>query len=82
MYAPGPVPSDPRLLAAYLAQELERLKNELQPQKTLQLAISYAEPERPRDGMVIYADGTELDPDASGDPGFYGYVDGAWVRLG
>ena len=80
MYAPGPVPSDPRLLAAYLAQELERLKNELQPQKTLQLAVSYAEPERPRDGMICLFDGVDFNP---GDgPGYYGYRGGSWYLLG
>lgn len=37
-------------------------------------------PAKPRDGMVVLADGTNWNP-GSGQ-GFYGYYNGSWKRLG
>lgn len=81
MYAPGPTPTDPKQLPSYVRAELEKIANEIKAPSVIQLSVSYVAPDKPRDGMVIYADGTHLDPDLSGDPGFYGYA-GGWVRLG
>lgn len=78
MYAPGPVP--PTNLGAYVRQELEKLKNELQPQKTLQLEVSYAEPTKPRAGMLAIADGTSWNPGSGA--GLYRHDGSAWVFIG
>jgi len=43
------------------------------------LKILYVEPIKPRDGMVVYADGTEWNP-GSGE-GIYGYINGSWTAL-
>jgi hypothetical protein len=41
-----------------------------------------AEPPKPRNGMVVYADGSDWDPDGGADgPGVFAYVNGAWERL-
>lgn len=56
---------------AQIAQELTRIDHRKD--------VLYAEPTRPRNGMIVYADGTEWDPGAG--EGFYGYEAGAWVKL-
>lgn len=45
----------------------------------LQLDILENEPPTPFNGMVVYADGTSWNPGAG--VGFYGYQNGAWVKL-
>lgn len=56
-------------LATVLNDGMERLR----------LTVLHAEPERPRDGDVVYADGTDWNPGAG--EGFYGRQNGAWVKL-
>lgn len=82
MYGPSAIPDDaPRGLKAWLVTQLRQISAELthgQPQ-TVTLATLGVEPPRPRDGMIVYADGTEWNPGAG--EGFYGYQAGAWVKL-
>lgn len=40
----------------------------------------HVEPDKPRDGDVVFADGTDWDP--GGGKGFYGYYTAAWHKLG
>lgn len=45
----------------------------------------YSEPPKPRDGDVVYVAtqvGGSWDPDGTGNGGYFGYHDGAWVKLG
>lgn len=82
MYAPSAIPDDaPRGLKAWLATQLRMIAAELEHGQptTVTLAVQGVEPQRPRDGMLAYADGTEWNPGSG--PGFYGYEDGAWVKL-
>jgi hypothetical protein len=79
MYAPGPVPSDPRQLPTYLRAELERIAAELRL-TTVQLEELHAAPAKPRSGAVVLADGADWNP--GGGAGFYGYRGGTWVKLG
>lgn len=82
MYAPTAIPDDaPRGLSAWLATQLRLIANELthgQP-KTVTLAVLGVEPQRPRSGMIAYADGTQWNPGSG--LGFYGYENGVWVKL-
>jgi hypothetical protein len=39
----------------------------------------HAEPEKPRDGMVAYADGDDWDPHSG--VGLYARIEGIWVKL-
>jgi len=48
--------------------------------KSLRLTELNVEPVRPRDGMVVLADGTNWNPGSGA--GFYGYRGGSWVLLG
>ena len=46
----------------------------------LQFVVQYKEPYKPKEGLVVYADGTEWAPDVNG-PGVFVYQGGTWVRL-
>lgn len=82
MYSPSAIPDDaPRGLKAWLATQLRMIAAELthgQP-ATVTLAVLGLEPPRPRNGMIVYADGVEWNPGAG--EGFYGYEAGAWEKL-
>jgi hypothetical protein len=77
-YQPDPIPDsvDPAL-KAWLADQLRRLAGEVN--QGVFATPTGVEPTRPRNGMVAYA----VDPWATtlGAEGFYGYEDGAWVKL-
>lgn len=78
-YAPTALPDDcPPGLKRWLADELRLIAGAL-PGAVLQLEELGAEPARPRDGMIAYANGTNWNPGAG--EGFYGRVNGAWVKL-
>ena len=46
----------------------------------VRLVVLHAAPGRPREGQIVYADGTDWDPGSGA--GFYGYTGAAWVLLG
>jgi len=77
-YTPGPAPQ--KLTAVWVYNELKRIAAAFQGRSVLHLDESHAPPERPRDGDVVFADGTNWNPGAG--RGFYGYYSGAWVKLG
>ncbi len=80
-YFPTPVPATPAEIPAYLARELQALSQSLSGvQDFLILDTLHVAPKKPREGMVVKADGVNWNP-ASG-AGFYGYKSGAWVLLG
>ena len=81
MYQPRPVPPDLAELPAFLQQELMNIaRSTLENSQFLGLEMLYAAPAKPRDGMVVLADGTTWNPGSGG--GFYGYRAGAWRFLG
>ena len=45
----------------------------------VQFAVLHAEPDRPREGKVVYADGTDWNPGSG--KGLYVYDGSAWVAL-
>ena len=81
MYTPANVPGDPADLPQFLAREHQEIsRSMLDPQQLLLLTTLYAAPKRPREGMLVLADGTAWDPGSGA--GFYGYRGGAWHLLG
>lgn len=64
----------------YLRQELEAIAQTIPAPDFLQLTKLTVEPTKPRDGLTVYADGTEWDP-GSGE-GVYTYYGSAWHKLG
>lgn len=71
-------PHDPRI-ARYVREEFERFEQYLSAASFVALAVLHVEPEKPVDGMIVYADGTNWNPGSG--VGFYGYEAGAWVKL-
>lgn len=92
MYRPSPLPalSEPngsgdvsqfkQYLDDYLRLELERIAENFTTQDFVQLVKLNVEPEKPRDGLTVYADGTNWNP-GSGE-GVYTYYAAAWRKLG
>lgn len=80
MYIAGNPPQDPALLPGFLLAELRRLQEVLNsPVPFQQLDTQYVAPSKPREGMVVLADGVSFNPGAGA--GFYGYRGGAWRKL-
>lgn len=77
------VPANIEQLSAFLQEELVRLAGELRGTQTLQVlqfVVLHNAPEKPRQGMVVYADGTNWNP-GSGE-GLYRYDGTTWNYLG
>jgi hypothetical protein len=63
----------------WIYDELQRISSTSNQPAILQFDVLYAEPPKPRDGMVVFADGTSWAPGVGG--GLYQRVGGAWVKL-
>lgn len=66
-------------LRGYLEDELRKISESLNEQDSLELRASRHAPAKPREGMIIHADGVAWNP---GDgAGTYRYQGGLWVRI-
>lgn len=62
-------------------QELEQVSRAMsEPNDMLLLEMRYVAPTKPRDGMLVLADGVNFNPGSGA--GFYGFRAGAWRFLG
>lgn len=68
-------------LKAWLDQELQAISLASADQNISQLNEQFAPPQRPRDGMIAFADGTKWNPGGSPARGLYFFRDGTWHRL-
>lgn len=66
-------------LRLWVVEQLQQVSEAIPSGDLVQLTIRRAAPEKPRNGMLVYADGTEWNPGVGA--GFYGYQAGAWVKL-
>jgi hypothetical protein len=84
-YRPDPInEASPEDTLAYVTRELERIGHEtMLPEPSIGVLFPrlHKEPARPREGLVVFADGTNWNP-AAGGKGFYGYYNGIWNKLG
>ncbi len=67
-------------LEAYIANELRKVAEAFLGIEEILLVELNAEPNKPRDGMIVLADGTNWNPGSGA--GFYGRNGGTWVFLG
>ena len=67
-------------LARFLHQELTLIADSFDVMDNLELVEQHNPPVRPRDGMIVLADGVNWNPGSGA--GFYGRRGGAWVLLG
>lgn len=83
MYYPKEYPTNatPDEVAQFVYQELQQLSALLQSLQVpwMTLAELHVAPTKPRDGMVLFADGTDWNP--GGGRGVYVYSSSAWVKL-
>jgi hypothetical protein len=66
-------------LRQWLSEELKLISESLNESTELELRASKHEPERPREGMIVHADGTAWNP--GGGAGTYRYQNGLWVKI-
>lgn len=80
-YSPKAMPpiNDLETLRGYVEEELRSIERELSETVAVDLRPIYAAPTRPRNGMVVYADGTHWNPGAG--EGLYAREASAWVKL-
>ena len=82
-YAPG-APNfdakDTEALRRFVVEELRKVAGALGEVESLLLEVRHVSPTKPRDGMIVLADGTDWNPGSGA--GFYGRSNGAWVLLG
>jgi hypothetical protein len=67
-------------VADYLAKEFNKIAASFYGINNILLPELNVAPEKPREGMVVLADGTNWNPGSGA--GFYGYYSGAWNKLG
>lgn len=80
-YIPSNVPREADALSAFLATELQRVSREMQSvQPAIVLDTLYVAPQKPREGMIVKADGTTWNPGSGA--GWYGYRASVWRFLG
>ena len=79
-YEPGPSPQTGEDTLAYVLQEFRNIAAAFTEVEEILLVELNVEPDKPRDGMVVLADGTNWNP-GSGQ-GMYGRIGGAWVQIG
>ena len=64
----------------WVFEQLTKIQGAFEDTSQVTLKKLYAAPTKPRNGMVVYADGTTWNP-GSGE-GYYGYRGGTWNFLG
>lgn len=79
--APEQESDDGKALAAWVEDELERFANDqIDNMQAVDLRPTYNAPLRPREGMIVYADGSSWNPGSGA--GIYWYsAAGAWVPV-
>jgi hypothetical protein len=81
-YQPTAPPSGDDLteLVTWVLREFETLSIVLNNAAAGEADICYAPPDKPRTGMIRYADGAQWNPGSGA--GFYGFRNGTWGFLG
>ena len=78
-YQPGSIPENPEYLGEFVIRELNKLGDIIYNVAQLRLEQTNVAPEKPRDGDIRYADGTNWNP--GGGIGIYAYIGGSWTKL-
>lgn len=79
-YIPSPVPTDPENISAYLQEELKRISQTVNNISEGHWDVVHVAPEKPREGDVRFADGTDWNPGSNG-VGPYVYKNGGWCQF-
>lgn len=78
-YSPNPPPQskDPAQIVLWAYRELQRASVALEQGNIIEKL--YAAPDKPQDGQIVYADGTQWNPGSGA--GIYAYIGGSWTKL-
>lgn len=83
MYNPsffnGQLPEELQGLIDYIHQELSKIQEATSETTVLELRPIHVEPVRKREGMIVYADGTDWNPGSGA--GVYYYNGASWVAM-
>jgi len=80
MYVPTNPPTDPKEFQSWAYGELLALSRQLSgAMEYITLDSRAVAPSKPREGMVVRADGTNWNPGAGA--GLYEYLSGTWTKL-
>ena len=63
----------------YVQSEFARLASELEVTESIRLVVHHSPPDKPSQGDIYYADGTDWNP-GTGE-GIYVYTSAGWVKL-
>ena len=76
-----PPQGDLESLRSFVAAEFQRLALDLEANQveSVQLVERYSAPVKPREGLVVFADGTSWNPGSG--RGVYVYSSSTWVKL-
>ena len=82
MYEMNPLYDDSDL-ARYLREELKKITEQFRTNdiESIQFKVWHNEPDKPRQGQVYYADGSDWNPLTSGE-GLYRHTGSVWVKVG
>lgn len=84
MFTRDTAPLEIEEIPRFLDDQLGKLEAESQSPEvdSIRYTVHHSEPDKPRTGVLYYADGSDWNPLSSGE-GFYYYTSGAaWVKLG
>ncbi len=81
LYVPEPLnpQASQSELVSYLQKQLQQIGVAFGQSELYILVVSYAEPAKPKDGMLVLADGVQWDPGQGA--GMYWYLAGAWNKI-
>lgn len=81
-YQPAPfMGRTPEEFQQYVLSELQDIaQSQSDPVEFFELEVLHKAPSKPRDGMLVCADGVHWQPLSAGG-GFFGRFNGAWVKL-
>ncbi len=74
--------TDPKALLSYMGRLFRDLAAALSAMRVdfVQMEVAHMVPDKPRNGMLVEADGTNWNPGSGA--GLYIYRSGAWVKVG
>ncbi len=80
-YTPSNVPANSEDLPTYLQKELDRLSSIISNIADGHIDMVHVAPEKPRNGDIRYADGSDWDPGHGRALYYYDGIDGHWHRI-
>ena len=80
-FDPAIVPTNAEELPTYLSNTLLEIRAALEVVRNGHLDVVYAEPDKPYQGDIRYADGTIWNPESGGEGIYFYNAAGTWTKL-